>query len=66
MKFTLIIGDEKESREFSEEKTIKTVLEDLDFPLETVVVKKNGQIVIEEEIIADGDVIEVIKVIYGG
>ncbi|PKL67301.1 MAG: thiamine biosynthesis protein ThiS [Methanobacteriales archaeon HGW-Methanobacteriales-1] len=66
MKFTLIIGDEKESREFSEEKTIKNVLEDLDFPLETVVVKKNGQIVIEEEIISDGDIIEVIKVIYGG
>lgn len=66
MKFTLIIGDEKESREFSGETTIKNVLEDLDFPLETVVVKRNGQIVIEEEIIADGDIIEVIKVIYGG
>lgn len=66
MKFTLIIGDEKESRDFSNETTIKSVLEDMDFPLETVVVKKNGQIVIEEEIIADGDIIEVIKVIYGG
>ncbi len=66
MKFILIIGDEKESREFSDETTIKSVLEEMDFPLETVVVKKNGQIVIEEEIISDGDVIEVIKVIYGG
>jgi len=66
MKFTLIIGDEKESRDISEGLTIKNVLEDMDFPLETVVVKKNGQIVIEEETIAEEDVIEVIKVIYGG
>ncbi|MDO9044223.1 MAG: MoaD/ThiS family protein [Methanobacteriaceae archaeon] len=66
MKFTLIIGDEQETRDFPDETTIKRVLEDMDFPLETVVVKKNGQIVLEEEIIADGDVIEVIKVIYGG
>jgi sulfur carrier protein len=66
MKFTLIIGDEKESRDLSEGLTIKNFLEEMDFPLETVVVKKNGQIVIEEEIILEGDVIEVIKVIYGG
>lgn len=66
MKFTLVIGDESQSRKFSEEQTIKNVLEEMDFPLETVVVKKNGQIVIEEEKIDDGDTIEVIKVIYGG
>ncbi|HSO25599.1 MAG TPA: MoaD/ThiS family protein [Methanobacteriaceae archaeon] len=66
MKFTLIIGDEKESRDLSEGLTIKNFLEEMDFPLETVVVKKNGQIVIEEEIIIEGDIIEVIKVIYGG
>lgn len=66
MKFTLIIGDEKESRDLSDGLTIKNFLEEMDFPLETVVVKKNGQIVIEEEIIMEGDVIEVIKVIYGG
>ncbi len=66
MKFTLIIGDEKESRDISEDLTIKNFLEEMDFPLETVVVKKNGLIVIEEEIISEGDVIEIIKVIYGG
>lgn len=66
MKFTLIIGDEKESRDLSEGLTIKNFLEEMDFPLETVVVKKNGQIVIEEEKILEGDVIEIIKVIYGG
>lgn len=66
MKFTLIIGDEKESRDLSEGITIKNVLEEMDFPLETVVVKKNGQIVTEEEIILEGDIIEIIKVIYGG
>lgn len=66
MKFTLIIGNEKESRDLSEGLTIKNFLEEMDFPLETVVVKKNGQIVIEEEKILEGDIIEIIKVIYGG
>jgi sulfur carrier protein len=38
----------------------------IEIPVETVVVKKNHSIIIEEEIIEDGDLIEVIKVIYGG
>lgn len=66
MKFTLIIGDEKEYKDLSDGITIKNILEGMDFPLETVVVKKNGQIVIEEEEISEGDIIEIIKVIYGG
>ncbi|MCK9152145.1 MoaD/ThiS family protein [Methanobacterium alcaliphilum] len=66
MEFTLIIGDEKESKDSKDGITIKNILEDMDFPTETVVVKKNGQIVIEEEKIHEGDVIEIIKVIYGG
>ena len=33
---------------------------------ETMVSKKNGEIVIEEETIEDGDEIEFIQIIYGG
>ena len=66
MKFTLIIGDEKESRDIKGDINIKDLLGEMDLPSETVVVKKNGQIVIEEEEIGEGDIIEVIKVIYGG
>jgi sulfur carrier protein len=45
---------------------IKDLLQEMEIPLETVVVKKNQQIVIEEESLEDGDTIEVIRVIYGG
>lgn len=66
MEITLIIGEDKEIKEISEDRTIKNLLEMLDVPSETVVVKKNDFIVIDEEIIEDGDTIEIIKVIYGG
>lgn len=66
MKINVIIGEEKEIKEISEDKTIKDLLKLLEIPSETVVVKKNEFIVIEEEIIEEGDTIEVIKVIYGG
>ncbi len=46
--------------------SIKNLLQELEIPLETVVVKKNQQIVIEEEPLEEGDTIEVIRVIYGG
>ncbi len=66
MEITLIIGEDKEIKEISEDRNIKNLLEMLDVPSETVVVKKNDFIVIDEEIIEDGDTIEIIKVIYGG
>jgi sulfur carrier protein len=66
MEFTLIIGEETESKDWKEGITIKEVLVEIDIPVETVVVKKDGRIVIEEEIINEGDIIEIIKVIYGG
>ncbi|MDI9624243.1 MAG: MoaD/ThiS family protein [Methanothermobacter sp.] len=66
MKFTLIIDDEKKTMKIREKLTIKDVLKDFKIPLEAVVVKKNGEIVVEEEQVNDGDIIEVIKVIYGG
>lgn len=66
MEFTLIIGEETESKNLKEGLTIKDVLLEMDIPIETVVVKKEGKIVIEEEIINEGEVVEIIKVIYGG
>jgi len=66
MEITVIIGEEKEIREVSDETTIKDLLKILEIPSETVVIKKNEFIVIEEEIIEEDDTIEIIKVIYGG
>ena len=66
MKIKLIIGEKEELIEISENKTVKNLLDIIDIASETVVVKKNDFIVIDEEIIEDGDLIEVILVIYGG
>ncbi|BAZ99733.1 MoaD/ThiS family protein [Methanothermobacter sp. EMTCatA1] len=66
MKFTVITDDGKKILESGAPLRIKDVLGELEIPIETVVVKKNGEIVIEEEEISDGDIIEVIRVIYGG
>lgn len=66
MKFTLIIDDEKRAMETNKSLKIKDLLKDFKIPLEAVVVKKNGEIVLEKEPIDDGDIIEIIKVIYGG
>ena len=66
MEITVIFGKKEESREIQEDTTIKEVLDSMDISSETVVVKMNNEIVMEEESLADGDVIEVIRVIYGG
>jgi sulfur carrier protein len=66
MKITLIIGEEEDIMDIDGEKTIKDLLHQKQIPLETVVVKKNRQIVNEEELLEDGDTIEIIRVIYGG
>jgi len=66
MKIKLIIGEKEEILEISGDKTVKNLLEVMDIASETVVVKKNDSIVIDEESIEDGDLIEVIQVIYGG
>ncbi|MBM4241906.1 MAG: MoaD/ThiS family protein [Euryarchaeota archaeon] len=66
MEITLIIGENKESRELPQSTSIKDMLDREDIPSETVVVKKNNEIVLEDELLEDGDIVEVIKVIYGG
>ena len=66
MSFTLKIKDNVEEREIDGDLTIKDLLDDLDLSSETMVSKKNGEIVIDEETIEDGDEIEFIQIIYGG
>jgi sulfur carrier protein len=66
MSFTLKIKDKVEERELDGELTIKDLLDNLELSSETMVTKKNGEIVIEEEKIEDGDEIEFIQIIYGG
>ena len=66
MEITVIFGKKEENREIQENTTIKEVLDAMDISSETVVVKRNNEIVMEEEPLVNGDVIEVIRVIYGG
>jgi sulfur carrier protein len=66
MNIRLIIGEKEDTMEISGDKTVKNLLEVMDIASETVVVKKNECIVIDEEPLEDGDLIEVIQVIYGG
>jgi sulfur carrier protein len=66
MEVTVIIGEDEKQLDVEEGKTIKNLLQMMEIPVETVVVKKNQFIIMEEEIVEDGDIIEVIKVIYGG
>ncbi len=66
MKIKVIIGEKEELLDISENKTVKDLLDIIDIASETVVVKKNDCIVIDEELVGDGDLIEVIQVIYGG
>lgn len=66
MEITVIFGKKRENREVQENTTIKEVLDAMDISSETVVVKRNNEIVMDEESLEDEDIIEVIRVIYGG
>jgi len=41
-------------------------LDDLELSAQTTVAKKNGELVIEETVIDDGDEIQLVQIIYGG
>ena len=66
MKINVKVGNSEDTVSVSDEKTIKDLLESMEIATETVVVKKNDYIVIDEEVLEDGDSIEIIQVIYGG
>ncbi len=66
MQVKVIFGEENLTEEIPENFTINDLLKKLEIPSETVVVKKNEAIVIEEMLIQEGDTLEIIKVIFGG
>ncbi len=66
MEITVIFGKKEENKEIQDNTTIKEVLDAMDISSETVVVKRNNEIVMDEEFLENGDIIEVIRVIYGG
>jgi len=66
MEVTVIMGEDEKKMDVEDNKSIKDLLKTLKIPLETVVVKKNHCIVMEEEPVEEGDTLEIIRVIYGG
>lgn len=67
MTFTLKYKDLNENREIPNENyTIKDLLDELELSAQTMVSKQNGELVIEDTIINDGDEIQLVQIIYGG
>lgn len=46
--------------------TIADLLKELGHSRETIVVRRNGKIVVEEERLAEGDLIEILTIVTGG
>ncbi len=67
MEFTLKFKDLNEKRQIPDEDyTIKDLLDELELSAQTVVSKQNGELVIEDTAIQDGDEIQIVQIIYGG
>ena len=67
MTFTLKYKDINEEREIpGEDYTIKDLLDQLELSSQTMVSKQNGELVIEDTVINDGDEIQLVQIIYGG
>ncbi len=67
MLFTLKYKQLNEKRELPRENyTIKDLLDDLELSAQTIVSKQNGELVIEDTVIEEGDEIQLVQIIYGG
>ena len=67
MEVTLKFKEIDEKRELkSNNYSIKNLLNDLGLSSQTTVAKQNGELSIEENIIEDGDEIQLVQIIYGG
>ena len=67
MEFTLKYKEINEKKELkSNNYSIKNLLNDLGLSSQTTVAKQNGELSIDENIIEDGDEIQLIQIIYGG
>ena len=67
MNYTVRIkGKVEEKTSDKDDLKIQDVLDEMELSSETIVSKINGEIVIEESVIEDGDEVEFIQIIYGG
>ena len=67
MSFILKFKDLNEEREIPNEKySINDLLKELELSAQTIVSKQNGELVIEDTIIENGDEIQLVQIIYGG
>ena len=67
MSFILKYKDLNEEKEIPrQDYTIKDLLDDLSLSAQTMVSKQNGELVIEDTVIEDGDEIQLVQIIYGG
>lgn len=66
MKFTVIYNNETFNKESDIDLTIKDVLDEMGLSSQTTIAKRNGDIVIEESSIQEGDTIQFVQIIYGG
>lgn len=67
MSFILKYKQLNEEREIPNENyAIKDLLNDLELSAQTIVSKQNGELVIEDTLIEDGDEIQLVQIIYGG
>ena len=64
MEFTLKFKEIRELK--SNNYSIKNLLNDLELSSQTTVAKQNGELSIEDNIIRDGDEIQLLQIIYGG
>ena len=67
MKFKLLYKEINEEREVDiENYSVNDLLKDLGLSSQTTVSKRNGELVVEDTIINNGDEIQLIQIIYGG
>lgn len=67
MSFLLKYKSLEEEREIPNENyKIKDLLDELELSAQTMVSKQNGELVIEDTVIEDGDEIQLVQIIYGG
>ncbi|WP_407410271.1 MoaD/ThiS family protein [Methanobrevibacter sp.] len=67
MLFILKYKQLNEERDIPHENyTIKDLLKELELSPQTIVSKQNGELVIEDTVIQEGDEIQLVQIIYGG
>lgn len=66
MSFNLKFKEIDEKRDLKDNYTVQNLLDDLGLSAQTMVVKQNGELTVEESVIEDGDKIQLVQIIYGG